>query len=846
MPICLGRIARVCLLSFWLLSHLFAQTGSGSIQGTVTDPSGASVPNAKVVALQIETGNSFSTVSNQAGFFIFPSAQPGRYRVTADSPGMEKWEGELQLQTGQDAVVSPVLKVGGTSTKITVAGDVTPLVTTTNPSLSSVVERARIEELPLNGRFLQNLLEVTTPGLETGIQGNRSPQAFGLRDGMVQFVQDGVQISDANITGITNRPPGMDTIQEYRVEMSVASAKYSSAVTTVISTRSGTNDWHGSLFDTGRNNGFGVARQRQDFFTKPPQYILNEYGASIGGPVRIPHLYNGKDRTFFFAAWEGYSLRSGSTFSTSVPTPAMEQGDFSQLTDNQSRPITLYDPFSTTSAAQNYSRVPYSGNIIPIGRRSPFAAYYYSVLPQANQPNINPSVSANWFGPDPTKQNDWTFTSRIDHRLGTNDQISGRYTIGDRLLVNRRTSSNTTPITSDNYWNYQADTERMQTASFTWNHIFGPTFFMETVVTGARMNWRFDLQGEDATENLGSKLGRTQSVWNRGRTQSDKPRIQPLRRGHHPAVRRYQAHHRGTELHAGVGQASVRVRLAIPADVPGCVARPAGRRRYIVRQPGHRPLRSGYGRVLQFAAANRRQRRQFLPRAWPHPTRRRCPLRSTACGRTRSPATVQDNWKIARNLTLNLGLRYDYLQPLLDTNGINAVFDFANHAIVRTASVAQLIQQGATTQAIVNSYTAIGVKFETTQQAGLSGKLINVGQLNFSPRVGLAYNWKAGEAVRGGARRIRRVPVQPGNAAVQCAAGKSAAARNGFGQHQCRGAIAGRAPQLRAAFGSDRNHRHHVRESMPSVRMPPTPFRAASASTCSLPTCPRRWRGNGT
>ena len=238
-------------------------------------------------------------------------------------------------------------------------------------------------------------------------------------------MQDGVQISDANIANVTNHPPGMDTIQEYRVEMSVSSAKYSSAVITVISTRNGTNDWHGALFSTGRNNGFGVARQRQDFFTKPPHYILNEYGASMGGPVRIPHLYNGTDRTFFFAAWEAYALRSGFTISTSLPTQAMQQGDFSQLTDGQGRSIVLYNPFSTGSAAQNYSRTPYPGNITPISQRSPFAAYYYSVVPQPNQLSTNPSVTANWFGPDPTKQNDWTYTMRIDHRFGDEDQIYG-------------------------------------------------------------------------------------------------------------------------------------------------------------------------------------------------------------------------------------------------------------------------------------------------------------------------------------------------------------------------------------------------------------------------------------
>ena len=731
---------------------LYAQVGAGSIQGTVTDATGAVIPNAAVAAENVETGIVSRTPTNRAGFFIFPSAQPGRYRVTAESPGMQKWEGQLQLQTGQDAVIAPVLSVGATTTTMTVAGDVTPLVTTTSPTLASVVERARIEELPLNGRFIQNLLEVTTPGLEGGISGNRAPQAFGLRDGVVQFVQDGVQISDANISNITNRPPGMDTIQEYRVEMSVSSAKYSSAVTTVISTRSGTNDWHGALFYTGRNNGFGVARQRQDFFTRPPQYILNEYGASLGGPVRIPHLYNGTDRTFFFAAWEAYALRSASTFSTSLPTQAMQQGDFSQLTDGQGRSIALYNPFSTTGAAQNYSRIPYAGNIIPISQRSPFAAYYYSVMPQPNQPGTNPSVAANWFGPDPTKQNDWTYTMRIDHRLGNKDQIYGRYTIGNRLLVNRRTSNNVTPVTLDNYWNYQSDTESNQNASFTWNHIFGPSFFMETVLTGARINFRFDLQGANTTQNLGPKLGVPNPFGIAGAPNLASMGFAISGEGTIPRfddtkpVTAEQNYTRVWGKHQmEFGWRFQRMFLDVLPDRPGEGDINFGSQATGVYDPATGSAFNSLPRTGDNAANFYLGVAASYSQTLPAPQYK---LRSNELS-----GYFQDTWKVSRNLTLNLGLRYDYLQPLLDSNGINAVFDLANHALVRQKSLAQLIQQGATTQAIVNAYAAIGVKYETTQQAGLPGGLINVGQRNFSPRLGFAYTKSFGKrsvVVRGG------------------------------------------------------------------------------------------------
>ena len=201
----------------------------------------------------------------------------------------------------------------------------------------------------------------------------------------------------------------------------------------------------------------------------------------------LPHVYNGKDRTFFFFSYEGLTLRQDGTISTSVPTAAMREGDFSQLTNGQGQAIALYNPYTTQSAAQNYARTPYPGNIIPITQRSPFAAYYYSVLPLPTLPGVNPAEAPNWFGNDPTTQNDWTYTWRIDHRFSDRDQIFGRYTIGNDSDLYRN-NNQAGPISMDQLWNDYSSDERAQTGSFTWNHIFGPNIFMQTVVTGADLN----------------------------------------------------------------------------------------------------------------------------------------------------------------------------------------------------------------------------------------------------------------------------------------------------------------------------------------------------------------------
>src|SRR5262249_43034027 len=151
--------ARRMFSSLLVLASLaWTQTGTGHIQGTVRDATGAVLPGARITVTHTQTSRQYTTTSTEVGFYLFPSVQMGQYQIPVEAPGMETWKAELTLQVGQTAEVNPTLKVGATATEVTVAGDVTPLLTTTSPTLSTVVERARIEQLPLNGRFNQDLL----------------------------------------------------------------------------------------------------------------------------------------------------------------------------------------------------------------------------------------------------------------------------------------------------------------------------------------------------------------------------------------------------------------------------------------------------------------------------------------------------------------------------------------------------------------------------------------------------------------------------------------------------------------------------------------------------------------
>ncbi len=286
----LRRAAVVCFTAAILLvTPAWPQASTATVSGTVRDQSGAVIPTASVTLSNTATGVSSTTPTNTAGFYIFAGVVPGQYNLLVEASGMQKFEGKLTVQVQQSAVVDTVLRLGQTTTEVSVQ-DVTPLVTVDSPTLSHVLERERIEQLPINGRFITELLQ-TVPGLEQETEYDSvSTRAFGMRRGSTEFVLDGASTTDRLMGGVFRRPAGLDTIQEFKVETNVSSAKLARPTTVIMSTKSGTNQLHGSAFETHRNNAIGKARTRTDFYEKPPQLIRNEFGVSAGAPVILPKL----------------------------------------------------------------------------------------------------------------------------------------------------------------------------------------------------------------------------------------------------------------------------------------------------------------------------------------------------------------------------------------------------------------------------------------------------------------------------------------------------------------------------------------------------------------------------
>ena len=378
------------------------------------------------------------------------------------------------------------------------------MLSLSNATLGTTIEHQRVEQLPLNGRSLVSLIQFTTPGAELG-GASGGVRIYGMREGSMEFVQDGATSADFRRGGGYARMPGLDTVDEFRMETNNASAKSNRPAKAIIKTKSGTNAFHGAVFETARNNAVGLARQREDYYDKAahddPQRV-RPLGRRSGGAAeavrrRQPH--------FFFMAYERYARRQYSTSSAALPTAAMREGDFSGLIDGQGRRYTLYDPWSS---AKDWSRTPYPNNRIPISQRSSLAEYMYKIMPEPTLAGVNPLVSNNYFAPQPSNRDDHTGTLRVDHRLSARDNLFVRYTQSTALQL--FTNGGDSPVALDRSTNVRVLDTPNRTVAVSWTRLFSPTFFAETIVSyaqgDAREHHRRPVQGLRRTPRAAQSL----------------------------------------------------------------------------------------------------------------------------------------------------------------------------------------------------------------------------------------------------------------------------------------------------------------------------------------------------
>ncbi|MEO6830013.1 MAG: carboxypeptidase regulatory-like domain-containing protein, partial [Acidobacteriaceae bacterium] len=350
----------------------FAQSSNASIQGTVKDASGAVVPNATITLTNVGTSQQISQTSRADGFYTFSNLDPANYQVTISASGFANWVGKLTLRVSQNALVDPSLIAASVSTRVTVT-DVTPVIDAVDPTISDVKNATAISTIPVADRNVLNVLAFS-PGVvahQYGGSGGGYTRVNGITGGSMDYLTDGQSVVNHWSNELQSTPQSTMTLQEVKIITSNGTAQYGRPGIVEMVTKSGTNTFHGQIFELNRNQHL----QARTFHSGPTVPFLqhNEYGAQLGGPVWLPKIYNGKNKTFFFFDIEWLKNNQNSVQQYIVPTMEQRQGDLSSWKGGDGTPITVYDPNSTTYDAGTgaYTRTAFAGNIIPANRLSP-------------------------------------------------------------------------------------------------------------------------------------------------------------------------------------------------------------------------------------------------------------------------------------------------------------------------------------------------------------------------------------------------------------------------------------------------------------------------------------------
>lgn len=433
---------------------LFAQTGQ--FTGRVTDQAGAVVPGVKVTITQTATGTQRSIETNQDGYYTAPSLQPGAYSVRIEHAGFKTVTRDgLQLDVDQIIRLDFALQLGTVTDQVLVTAE-GPVLETDTQSVGQVVAGTEVTGLPLLGRDAYALAELV-PGVRPAAGMNALPVDIistasisinGAPGNANEFLLDGAPNSFPS----QNQPivyPNADSVQEFKVETSNYHAEFGRAAGGVFNvvTKSGSNAWHFTLYEFFRN----TVLDANNWFAnlagqKPPPLKFNQFGGVFGGPVIIPKVYNGHNRTFFFVNSEIVRFIQGVTFTATVPNPTKLAGNFSSDLNSSGQQITIYDPFSSRSnGAGGYVRDPFAGNVIPTSRINPVSLAMLAYFPAPNTTGSGPTNQNNYIrtGGNDIQKN--TYSTRLDHNFTDATRFFARYSYDDSPYIRATPYGNSDP-----------------------------------------------------------------------------------------------------------------------------------------------------------------------------------------------------------------------------------------------------------------------------------------------------------------------------------------------------------------------------------------------------------------
>jgi hypothetical protein len=484
----LSRIVPAALVAVLLFgtSAIPAQTITGTIAGTVTDGAGAMVPGATVTATNQSTGVATTTKTARHGTYTIQFLPIGSYTITASASGFKTASiGPFRLEIDQVVKIDAKLQVGDTSTTVNVSADTAPLLQTQNATLGTTISGNTMVNMPINGLNYQ-FPTLFVPGAVlpsvssmAGADGNErnadwygSPSFNGARGQNNNYVMDGIEINET-LNNYSGYNPAPDSIQEMRVITGNANAEYGnvSGGEVLVVTRGGTNQFHGSVYEFFQNDALQANSWANNYKGIPlSPFTQNQFGASFGGPIR-------KDRLFFFGDYEGFRYHTGGIGTASVATEKMRSGDFSELLTNQFGNVQLYNNQLGGGFA---AAVPYANNQISVN--NPVAQFLFAHPELYPLPNATPTPGQgdlnNYHGFTKAQTVNNQGDVRIDYKVSDKDSLMGRYTYGDALNF---TAHPVIPVIFPNANDYP-----FQSAVVNWVHQVSPSMVNEVRIGFSR------------------------------------------------------------------------------------------------------------------------------------------------------------------------------------------------------------------------------------------------------------------------------------------------------------------------------------------------------------------------
>ncbi|HEV2492471.1 MAG TPA: TonB-dependent receptor [Terriglobia bacterium] len=473
------RFFAVAAGTLLFATYGFASLDRGAIQGTVTDPQGSVVPGAAVVVRNVDRNTEVKLTTNSAGFFLAPELVPGKYSVRVTAPGFAATQtANVAVVAGDTTTVDTQLRVGSTSQQIQVSA-AAPLVEAAPSNFTTDIQQSYIQSIPLDGRDIQGLVQLI-PGItqSTGPSGalfGFNSQFGGFPDPL-HLVGSGISANGSQgganawyLDGSLNAAlgaenvvvnPSPDAVAEFNLVDNGLAAEWgrtSGAVVNVV-LKSGTNQVHGDLYEFNRNSYFNATNpfSRRDASGRPflePGVNFNNFGGTLGGPVDVPHVYNGKNRTFFFVSWDVSMLHENRPTILTVPLPREKQGDFTgdprfaAVCGVNGATNCLYNPYTTSGPDQNgqFHRTAFSTPVIPSNLIDPLAQFYLSSYPNPNfvdplqqGPSGCGITCNNFLGPVGSSQTTHNLSVKIDHNIGERHKLFAEWLFNPSYCANYR------------------------------------------------------------------------------------------------------------------------------------------------------------------------------------------------------------------------------------------------------------------------------------------------------------------------------------------------------------------------------------------------------------------------